>query len=371
MKWDILQLPWLPPADSDFRKLCKAAEHRAAGQGAEFQRLATQRLGGEQLLALAKSIRRSALAKNDLSPLTSFRLAVLGNGTTDLYASTLEASAARHGLLLDVVQAPYDQVVQQALDPDSVINSCRPDAILLSLDFRGLPVQEGAFGDLDAETRQVEKALQHILMVRDGLKRGRRAPVIYQTFVRPPINLFGNLAHNLSGTYASILGRVNERLRQLTASGPDYLLDVAALAETVGLDRWHDPQQWNLYKLPFSQQVVPLYSDYVARLIAAVRGKARKCLVLDLDNTVWGGVIGDEGVNGICIGQGSGLGEAFLEVQRTALSLRQRGIVLAVCSKNDEANAREPFESHPDMLLKLDHLAAFRANWNDKATNIE
>lgn len=129
--------------------------------------------------------------------------------------------------------------------------------------------------------------------------------------------------------------------------------------------------QWNLYKLPFSQSLVPVYVEHLGRLLGAIRGTSRKCLVLDLDNTLWGGVIGDDGLQGIVIGQGDGAGEAFLEVQRTALELRQRGIVLAVCSKNDEAVARQPFRDHPDMLLRKDHIAVFVANWRDKASNLE
>jgi FkbH-like protein len=139
----------------------------------------------------------------------------------------------------------------------------------------------------------------------------------------------------------------------------------------VGLERWFNPLQWNAYKLPFDAVFGPLYADCLARLIGALRGKSRKCLVLDLDNTLWGGAIGDEGLDGIVLGEGSALGEAFLSVQRYALSLRQRGIILAVSSKNDDANARMPFQSHPDMLLKENHIAVFQANWIDKASNLE
>jgi FkbH-like protein len=108
----------------------------------------------------------------------------------------------------------------------------------------------------------------------------------------------------------------------------------------------------------------------VARTVAAIRGKSRKALILDLDNTVWGGIIGDDGLEGIQIAQGDARGEAHLAVQRLALDLRQRGIILAVSSKNTDEIARVPFEKHPEMLLKLDHFAVFQANWNDKATNI-
>jgi FkbH-like protein len=139
----------------------------------------------------------------------------------------------------------------------------------------------------------------------------------------------------------------------------------------VGLADWHDPQLWNLGKLPFSDLLIPLYADHIARTIAAIRGKSRKVLILDLDNTVWGGVIGDDGLEGIQIAQGDARGEAHLAVQRLALNLRQRGIILAVCSKNTDEVAREPFEKHPEMLLKLNHIAVFQANWNDKASNIQ
>jgi FkbH-like protein len=116
--------------------------------------------------------------------------------------------------------------------------------------------------------------------------------------------------------------------------------------------------------------VVPLYAEHVCRLLAAALGKSKKCLVLDLDNTVWGGVIGDDGLAGIVLGQGSPRGEAHLAVQAAALALRDRGIVLAVSSKNDDTIARQPFREHPEMLLREDHIAAFQANWQDKASNL-
>jgi len=124
-------------------------------------------------------------------------------------------------------------------------------------------------------------------------------------------------------------------------------------------------------KFSFSDKLIPLYAEHVARTVAAIRGKSGKVLILDLDNTVWGGVIGDDGLEGIQVAQGDARGEAHLAVQRLALELRQRGIVLAVSSKNTDEVAREPFEKHPEMLLKLDHIAVFQANWNDKATNIQ
>jgi FkbH-like protein len=126
-----------------------------------------------------------------------------------------------------------------------------------------------------------------------------------------------------------------------------------------------------LGQIAFSQNLIPLYADYIGRYVGSWRGRSRKCLVLDLDNTLWGGVIGDDGLEGIELGQGSPRGEAFLAVQQMALSLRARGIVLAVCSKNDEKNARLPFIQHPEQILKEEHIDVFQANWGDKASNLE
>jgi FkbH-like protein len=136
------------------------------------------------------------------------------------------------------------------------------------------------------------------------------------------------------------------------------------------LTTWHDPVQWAVGKFAFSQSLVPLYAEWLGRLVAGARGKSRKCLVLDLDNTIWGGVIGDDGINGIILGNGNPTGEAFMDVQQTALALRNRGILLAVSSKNDEAVARNAFRKHPDMILREEHITIFQANWHDKAANL-
>jgi FkbH-like protein len=178
------------------------------------------------------------------------------------------------------------------------------------------------------------------------------------------------LDRSLPGALRNLVDRVNLGLAESVRGTDDILLDVAGIAETVGLAEWHSPTEWNLAKLPFSNRYLPLYADHVARVLAALRGKSRKVLVLDLDNTIWGGVIGDDGMEGIQCDRGDPTGEAHLSVQRLALDLRERGIVLAVSSKNNDEIARLPFRTHPEMLLKEEHIAVFQANWDDKATNI-
>ncbi len=364
MSEDILKdLAWLPRAPEDFRKQRRALSDKTGPIGQDLRFLATHRLSDSQLTQLAQSITDLRSAGADLSPLVPFRLGLIGNGTLDLVAPLLVASAARHGIALEVVQTEYGQLMQEAMSPASGINSAKCDAVLLALDYRALP-------GLGSPT-SVNDALAFLGALREGFRQNSGAISIVQTFAPPAEALFGHIDRVLDASPRGALDRINTELARSAAASDDALLDVAAIAELVGLANWHSPQQWNLAKLPFDAAYAPFYADHVARLIAAIKGKSRRVLILDLDNTVWGGVIGDDGLEGIRIAQGDAVGEAFLAVQANALALRARGVVLAVSSKNTDSVARGPFREHPEMLLREDHIAVFQANWSDKATNIK
>ena len=364
------ELQWLPRVPREFSDKLRALGNATASLGKELQALALYGLDLNQLTKLAKVIVKARAEGKSLGPLKPFRLAVLSNSTIDLVVPALVASPARHGIDLEIVQPSYDQVAQEALTPDSKVNSSKPDAVLFALDYRALPLKL-SLGDSETSIATQQGAIGYLQALRNGIKANSNAVCIFQTFAPPPETLFGSLDRALPGTMRSLLDGVNRELGEFVLGSGDVLLDVAGLAETVGLADWHNPQLWNMAKFSFSDELIPLYADHVARTIAALRGKSGKVLILDLDNTVWGGVIGDDGLEGIQIAQGDARGEAHLAVQRLALDLRQRGIVLAVSSKNTDEVAREPFEKHPEMLLKLEHIAVFQANWNDKATNIQ
>ncbi len=356
-------LSWLLPAPADFRKQCDSLTTTSGPLGRTVRTLATHALNEKQLGRLSRVISELSSGGADLSSLTPFRLGVIGNGTLDLIVPTLTASAARHGILLHSVQAEFGQTIQEALDPASGINRARPDAVLLCIDYRALPNLTTPQGITDAVTM--------IRTMREGFRRNGGAFSIVPTFAPPAESLFGSLDRAQPQSVRGAIDGLNRELAADVAKSSDVLFDVAALAETVGLANWHSPAQWNMAKLPFSATYLPLFADHVGRLIGAMRGKSRRCMILDLDNTLWGGVIGDDGIDGIKLAQGDAVGEAFLDVQRMALMLRGRGVVLAVSSKNTDAVARGPFQRHPEMLLREKHFAVFQANWNDKATNIK
>ncbi|HXM65049.1 MAG TPA: HAD-IIIC family phosphatase [Terriglobales bacterium] len=364
------ELQWLPRAPEEFPERLRALGNSAGPLGRELRALASHALDLNQLTKLAKTIGKARSGGKSLDPLVPFRLAVVSNSTIDMIVPALVASAARHGIAVEVIQAEYDQVAQEALSPDSKVNCSKPDAVLLALDYRALPLQL-SLGDAKASSASVQRVTGYLQSLHNGIKTNSDAVCIFQTFAPPVETLFGSLDRAIPGTLRSLIDCINRDLAEFVLGSGDVLLDVAALAETVGLSDWHNLQLWNMAKFSFSDELIPLYADHVARTVAAVRGKSRKALILDLDNTVWGGVIGDDGLEGIQLAQGDARGEAYLAVQRFALDLRQRGIVLAVSSKNSDEVARAPFLKHPEMLLKLDHIAVFQANWNDKATNIQ
>jgi FkbH-like protein len=363
-------LSWLPDAPADFAARCKKLAGDQTSKGRALRALANFSLNENQLTRLASLLRRLRENGEDLSPLATFRLGLISNATTDFIVPPLVATAARHGLSLECVETPFGLAIQSALDPSSILYQSKLDAVLVAIDYRGLPLAP-ALGDAKQEEAICEAAMDQIRLIRDAVHANAHVPCIFQTLARPVELSFGSFDLALPGTERSLVDRFNRALASMTGASEDLLLDVAGLAETVGLAQWHDPGLWNLGKIPFSNDFLPLYADVVGRLLGALRGKSRRCLILDLDNTLWGGVIGDDGLEGIALAQGDAQGEAFLTVQRTALALRSRGIVLAVSSKNQDDTARLPFREHAEMLLRENHIAVFQANWNDKATNIK
>lgn len=360
-------LSWLARPPADFRSLCGQITTDPAQAHSMIRSLAATALDTNQLLRHAKTIhkvRRAGLSDDKSTP---FRLAYVTNGTPDLILGALIGTAPRYGLALDCIASNYDQPVQEILSPDSLVHSFDAEAVLIALDWRALPIA-ATLGESTNDV--VNRILDYIQVILEGVRAHSKATCIVQTFPAPAERVLGSYDRLLPGSPLNVLGRVNLALSEIVQRMGGVLLDVAALAESVGLVNWHSASAWNLAKFQFSEACVPLYADYVCRTIAAMRAKSRRCLVLDLDNTLWGGVIGDDGLAGIQIAQGDATGEAFLDFQRYLLTLRNAGVVLAVSSKNNDQTARLPFRQHPEMLLREEHFAVFQANWNDKPSNL-
>jgi FkbH-like protein len=366
---DPFAMPWLLPTPLDFKARAKALANSGSPNEAEARRLAAFALDLSALGTLGKAVRSQReflVAKAGFTPL---KLGIVSSHTMDYLAAALPGTGLRHSLVMDVVLAGYGQAAQQLLDPGSEFASNHLDAVLIAFDYRALGLDAVRLKADEAEDA-VSAAINHVSSMADGVRNTIKATCILQTIVPSTDPVFGNLDARVPGSPRAMIERFNLRLLQEVAKENDLIVDVAYLASKVGLNAWNDARGWHKAKLPASLDATPLYADHICRLLGSARGKARKCLVLDLDNTLWGGVIGDDGVDGIALGQNSAVGEAHVALQRFLLDLRRRGVILAVCSKNNDETARIPFREHPEMVLKEDHIAVFIANWSDKANNL-
>ena len=369
------QLLWLP-THQDLGVAIGEAKREAdpvarldqAKQLAGFRRDFTQttrldRLAKDGLQAIASGEATTA----GLRPL---RIALLASHTVDHLAPAIRVSGLQRGLALAVHAAPYGMYRQSLLMDDAQLGAFAPQLILLALDARDAPLQL----PLDASQEDVDAAVsERVDELRLLWRRAREryaAQVIQQTIVPADPPLFGSFDALVPGSPQAMLDRLNDAIRRAARDDGVLLLDLAREAASGSYgDGLAEPLRWHQAKQLVSPNLAPLYGDQLARIAAASVGLSRKCLVLDLDNTLWGGVVGDDGVAGIQLGQGSPSGEAFLAFQRYASLLARRGIILAVCSKNDLSVAEAAF-NHPEMVLKRSDIAAFVANWEDKAGNL-
>ncbi|MEV8468143.1 HAD-IIIC family phosphatase, partial [Fluviibacterium sp. DFM31] len=364
------KLPWLVPAAADFRASLKALVAAPGPVPAQdLVALAARDLDLNKLTSLDKAVTKLA-DRIDGPALSPLKLALLAQATTDYIAPAIRASALRHGVRIETYVPAYGQAMAEVMDPGSALRGFGAEMALIAETPQSLGLTR-SFIDAASGEAAVASATATLTALVEGLQGAGIKTVILQTLPLPADPWAGQYDRRAKGALAAQIAAVNDAMVDLCDSHAAVLFDAEALSALVGRANWHDAGLWHRAKVPFALDYVPLYAEKFAQVLRALRGKASKCLVLDLDNTCWGGIIGDDGLEGIEIGQGSAQGEAFLAIQNYALSLKERGVVLAVCSKNEEANGKLPFEQHPDMALRLDDIAVFVANWTDKASNIQ
>ena len=363
-------LYWLPE-DANWSQNLKAIADRTGDEAwPAIVQLAQTRLDFTRTERLARAIARlcgtqppAALAAPPI------RLALLGSSTVEHLIPGIKVGGARRNLWIDVYTGAYGQYMQELGDSSSGLHRFRPTAVLFALDARHLTQGAMHASDFTDADRQLD-AMVDRLRTAWALARDLGAQVAQQTALPIFPGLMGSNEHRLAWSGRRLASTLNAKLRRAAdVEGVDIVSADEAI-EHGGLAGWYDPGSWHRAKQEILPAAAPLYGDLVARLLAARLGRSSKCLVLDLDNTLWGGVIGDDGLDGIVLGQGSAIGEAHLALQVYARDLSRRGIILAVCSKNDVANAMEPFERHTEMVLKSSDIACFVANWDDKPKNI-
>jgi FkbH-like protein len=358
-----LEMDWLPDA-AGFRELINAKPVDQFSWS-ELVAAAGLRLDPTQTNKLDKVLRQRFTASPPQARNSPVRVAVVGSSTLDHLLPAIRVGGLRRGMWVEIHKGEYGQYLQDLMNEGSELYAFKPDVILFALDarhmFSGVDLAAG-----DAVGKKLDYLRTLWRIARDRLG----AQVIQQTILPIYPTLVGGNEHRFSGSQAAFVRALNNAFIDAADESRVDILSLETVIQTDGLSQWYNPVLWHRAKQEISPAAAPAYGDLVARLLAARRGLSGKCLVLDLDNTLWGGVIGDDGLEGIQLGQGSALGEAYVEFQTYCLNLARRGVALAVCSKNDDANARAPFENHPDMVLHLDNIACFVANWQDKPSNL-
>lgn len=300
----------------------------------------------------------------ELRPL---KLAVLATFTADMLRPVLVVEAARRGLALSWWAGPFGQVELQIIDPGSGIYTEKPDAVLLLLrlaDLSGSAEHRFLSLDREAERKRLRDWLAGQLQT---LRAGTGATVLVSNFA-PPEFVAAGLAD--AGGQTAWVESVNAAVAEVCAAVPGcYVLDIARAAVETGMSRWRDDRLAYLAKAPWSGDALTAVAKRISRTLRATVTTPKKCLVLDMDNTLWGGVIGEAGLEGIQLGPDYP-GNVFVDFQKRVLSLRDRGVLLAAASKNNAADVEAVLAEHPSCVLQRSDFAAFEVHWEDKATSL-
>jgi FkbH-like protein len=306
--------------------------------------------------------------KRGAEGLPRVRVAVLGDTPTQFLTQALRGYGIEAKLDLQILEADYDQIERQILDPTSELFAWKPDYVVIFESTHRFHLQHAQ----NAAHRRSELANDRIARTRHLVAelRALKCQIVWCNFPEPAFDVFGNYANKTDVSFTHQVRVFNVELMRLAmATKGLYVCDLAALQNEIGRERMFSSRMYVSTGVVFELEAWVSFAKRVTDIIASLRGILRKALVLDLDNTLWGGVVGDDGIEGIEIGD-LGVGRAFTEVQLWAKELKERGVLLAICSKNDEEIAKEPFVSHPDMVLKLADLAVFVANWQNKVDNL-
>jgi len=298
-----------------------------------------------------------------------YRLAVLGSKSIQFLVSVIEMSALSKGIYLDIFEGEYDGITSEIMDDTSQLYAFKPEFVCILTHHSDIKYYPNLLCSDEEKEEWLKSQSDFYLALQEKL--GSIGATVLQTlFVSPLERQLDQLEESLDYSKRNLITQLNIRLCKEKPSYVHYI-DANYIAECVGKLNWFDERNYYLNKAAFNYDYLPLLADHFTSRLESLTGKSRKCVVLDLDNTLWGGIVGDVGYEGINLNPNDAVGESYLAFQEYLLGLKQRGIILAICSKNEEDVAKEAFEKNPYIKIKLSDIACFKANWNDKASNIK
>jgi len=328
----------------------------------------THTLLGFELEMLGRFLRDVSNADDSKIPL--IRVAIVSGYTSDPIVSAMRVAMLAEGFCTEVYEAPFGVYRQEILSPSSALYAFDPKIILVvapASDIAGMPLGPMSQSDIEIE---LDREVEQWRSLWAGLNKHSSAIILQHTFEAPDVSYLGIAERSVPWGPTRFITELNERLIS-TSRGSVHWVDVDNLATTVGRRNWHDPRLKYHGKLAFSSVFLPEYTTLLGGALRCALGRTKKALIVDLDNTLWGGVIGDDGMEGIRLGPDTPDGEAYQAFCRYVGDLGRRGVILGVCSKNEMPNVAEVFDNHRHMPLRLDDFAVMRCNWEDKASNLK
>jgi FkbH-like protein len=295
------------------------------------------------------------------------RLAVLGDSATQHYCQALTAAMKLRGVWPELYEAEFDTIRQEVLDPDSRFHAHHPQFVIL---FNTVQALESRFVAAADKSRLADDTIEDMRAVWDAIRARHAATIVQHNFAIPVTRPYGNQTIAYSETFAGAVHRINHRLLIDVAAGQIRLIDTESQAAYHGKKNWFDERLWCQARQALSPALLPPLVKSVSDTVLADLGIGLvKCIVVDLDNTMWGGILGDDGIERIEIGH-TEVGLAFLRFQQALVEIRERGVLLAVCSKNHESAVLDALDNHPDMLLRSSDFVAIVANYDDKVSGL-
>lgn len=297
-----------------------------------------------------------------------YKVSVLADSSSQFFVKALKGYGIKESIHLDIYEADFDQISMEVLNSSSMFHEKEKDYVII---LKSTEKLLSGFQKLDLSQKETF-ALDQIAYFENLLHNiPSDAKIVLNTFPRLIDNVFGNFSSSVKSSFGYQLSQLNFEIKNLALSNRNvFVCDIEALQSLTGINNRIDYKFYIKSKIAYSLNFLPILAKNYIDIVKAAEGiRLGKCLILDLDNTMWGGVIGDDGMEGIELGN-LGIGNAFTALQLWAKELKNRGIILCVCSKNTEHIAQEPFEKHPDMVLRPEDISVFVANWENKADNI-
>jgi FkbH-like protein len=309
----------------------------------------------------------------DKLPLAKFRLAILRSFTVEPILPLLRAEAFSYGIDLEIQVGDFNTYVQDIVDAQSSLYRFEPNAVILAVRAGDVaPDLAGKFADQSPEVAQqaADRVASGYEQWVTSFRQRSQSALIIHALERPTPASLGVLDSQSESGQSGLIRQINRELRRIaSAQRGIYILDYDALVARYGSEHWHDERKWQMARLPIAADHLLHMAREWMRFLVPLTGRTAKCLVVDLDNTLWGGIIGEDGMTGIKV-SAEYPGASFQALHRALLDLSRKGILLAICSKNNLDDAMEALEKHPGMLVQPKDFAAMRINWGDKTQNL-